>query len=157
MITAFNTTLIGMGRLPTCAVCDGAVELTLCEAEKGKRLRRSSHPVLRTHDDIIVVYAGGDAFSVTCSTCCGTQWCGEQQTPIDARYGLFISDGNVYARIQRGRHDQQLSVSANIVLDSGKRVKAGRKVAVYMRPYVSDCLQRGRDFGRKPQITKVEL
>ena len=151
MITPLNTALIGIGRLPTCRTCDEIVDLTACDIEKGKRLRRPSHPALRTHDDYIVLYKTGDASSVECTGCCSTQWCGDQHTPIDARYSVFVDSGNVYARIIRGRHDQILIVKAVVTLLSGKQVSVSRTVSIYTRPYVSDCLQRGRDYTRNPQ------
>jgi len=151
MITAFNTTLIGLGRGDTCRQCPDTVGLTECDLEKGKRMRRNEHPILRTKGDVVAIYTGGDAVSATCIKCRIPQYCGAQPTPVDGKYGVFMQDGNVFARMQDGRQDQMVEIWVDIVLASGKLVKGHRVVSMFNRPYVSDCLQKGRDYKRKPQ------
>lgn len=144
MITALNTALIGVGRLPTCRVCDRDVSLTACDTEKRKRIRRARHPVLRTAGDVIALYAGGDAVSVSCIKCKPTQYCGGQMTPVDAKYALSLSDGNVYATFIDGRQDQVLDIMCDILLQDGTTVKAHRVAFIYTRPVITDCLERLR-------------
>ena len=141
MITALNTALIGVGRIPTCRICDLEVSLTACEVEKSKRARRPQHPVLRAEGDLIAVYSGGDAVSVACIRCNPTQYCGEQMTPVDGKFALTLQNGNVYAAIIDGRHDQTLDIMCDITLEDGSLIKAHRVAVLYRRPVVSDCLE----------------
>lgn len=141
MITALNTSLIGVGRVPTCRVCDMAVPLTACEQEKQKRLRRAEHTVLRSSGEAVTLYSGGNAIDAECVACKPTQYCGKQMTPADGKFALTVDNGNIYATIIDGRHNQVLDIMCDVIFADGTRTKAHRVVHIYRRPVVSTCLQ----------------
>ena len=117
-----STAPVGMNPKPQGIVCENLTPVNACPTTNRRtRLHRAVRVdmvVVREQD--YPVYMGGDAVTVENNMCDNTYEtnCADMAYS-NARYILFIHEGNVYARIANGRRGQRFTISLSVTTSSG--------------------------------------